>query len=252
MGAVDSAGHRGAGAAAIEAMRDALRRALSCAAVYRVLAAAFAYPQPGHAAAVARAAGAALRRAPATMRPALAELARTSDGLDDDVLAEQYVTLFDGQVACSPYEGAYGLPQMSGKVMQLADIAGFYAAFGMTASGRQPDADDHIGAELEFMSALSLKEAWARAQQDAEGAAIARDAQRAFFDEHLGRWGDAFAARVLNAAPAGLYAPAARLLSAWLRAECERLAVSPVPLEAHVASDEGALTCPMADEEGRK
>jgi DMSO reductase family type II enzyme chaperone len=232
-------------------MSDPIRRALSRAAVYRVLAAAFAYPEPGHADEVARLAASAVTGAPAAVRSALAELARRLEPRDAEALAEQYVALFDRQVACPPYEGAYGLPRMSGKAMQLADIAGFYTAFGMTATGRQPDAEDHIGAELEFMSALALKEAWALAEGHADNAEVARDAQRAFVDEHLGRWGDAFAARVLATAAAGLYTTAARALVAWLHEECTRLAVVPTPLEGRAAEDDEApLTCPMAESRG--
>jgi DMSO reductase family type II enzyme chaperone len=228
-------------------MSDVIRQALSRAAVYRVLAAAFAYPTSGHAEDVARAAACAAAGAPAAVRSMLAELARRPDQSDGDALAEQYVALFDRQVACPPYEGAYGLPQLSGKAMQLADIAGFYTAFGMTTAGRQPDADDHIGAELEFMAALTLKEAWALAERNADNATITRDAQRAFLDEHLGRWGDAFASRVLDTAPDGLYTTAARLLAAWLREECALLAVVPCPLDGRTAEDDAPLTCPMAE-----
>jgi TorA maturation chaperone TorD len=226
---VDTADHRGAGAGAVKAMNDALRLALSRAAIYRVLATAFAYPHRGHADDIARAAAAALRGAPATVRSTLAELARRLDAHEADALTEQYVALFDRQVACP-----------------RADIAR-YAAFGMMASGRRLDADDHIGAELEFMGALVLKEAWARAHRNIDHAALARDAQRAFLEEHLGRWCDAFAARVLDAAPAGLYGTAASLLRLWLLAECARLVVAPNPLEGRMASEEAPFTCPMAE-----
>jgi TorA maturation chaperone TorD len=202
---------------------------------------------PGHADDVARAAARAARSAPAAVRPGLAELARPLDPDTVEALPERYVALFDRQVACPPYEGAYGLPQMSGKAMQLADIAGFYTAFGMTAAGRQPDADDHIGAELEFIGVLALKEAWALAEGQADNARIARDAQRAFLDEHLGRWGEAFAARVLDTAAHGLYASAARLLRAWLGEECALLSIAPRPLEARAVEDETPLTCPVAE-----
>lgn len=228
-------------------MIDVVRETLSRAAVYRVLAAAFAYPERGHADDLARAAAAAVAAAPAAMRSGLAELARRPDAGGADALAEQYVALFDRQVVCPPCEGAYGPPRMSGKAMQLADIAGFYAAFGMTAMGHQPDADDHIGAELEFMGALALKEAWALAEGHADNAEVAQGAQRAFLDEHLGRWADAFAARVLATAPPGLYATAARLLAAWLREECARLGVSSRPLESRAPEDDAPLTCPLAE-----
>ena len=228
-------------------MSDAVRAALARAAVYRALAAAFAYPAPGHAAAVAQAAARAGAVAPMVVKAELERLASATIAADPDALAPLYVALFDGPAACPPYEGAYGERQLAGKAMQLADIAGFYAAFGMAAAGAQPDVEDHVGAELEFMAALALKEGWALAGGDAGAARIARDAQRAFLDDHLARWGDAFAARVLEAAPPGLYADAARALSAWLRAECACLAVVPRPLGGPTAADPEPFTCPMAE-----
>jgi TorA maturation chaperone TorD len=225
---------------------DAVPRALSRAAVYRVLATAFAYPTPGHAGDVGRAALDAAAAAPVALRPGLHALAGASEAAAGEPLAELYVTLFERQVACPPCEGAYGPPQLGGKAMQLADIAGFYAAFGMTATGRQLDADDHIGAELEFMAALALKEAWSLAHGDSDNAEVAHDAQRAFLDDHLARWGDAFAATLLETAPPGFYAAAARLLVAWLREECALLAVVPRPLGGPAAADDAPLTCPMA------
>jgi putative dimethyl sulfoxide reductase chaperone len=228
-------------------MSDAVTDALSRAALYRVLATAFAYPASGHAADVARAAAGAAPSAPLEVRALLGELVRAAASVDADELPEVYVALFDRQVACPPYEGAYGVPQLSGKAMQLADIAGFYAAFGLTAAGRQPDADDHIGAELEFMAALALKEAWARYHEQPDHADTAGRAQRTFLDDHLARWGDSFADRVLELAPAGFYAAAARLLAAWLRAECARLGVVPRVLDGRATTgDEGPLSCPMA------
>ena len=228
-------------------MSDVIREALSRAAIYRVLAAAFAYPEPGHADDVGRAAASALPWATASVRSALAELVAAPASGDADVLADQYVALFDGQVACPPYEGAYGPPRLGGKSMELADIAGFYDAFGMIRTGRQPDADDHVGAELEFMAALALKQAWALVEGDADRARIARDAQRSFFADHLGRWGDAFAIRVQEMAPAGFHGTAARLLAAWLRAESTLLAVTLVPVAHRAAEDDAPLTCPMAE-----
>lgn len=249
MGALDPAGRRRAGGPSGEAVSDAIRSALSRAAIYRVLAVAFAYPAPGHADDVARAAASALPSAPAAARSALAALARTPASCETDALAEQYVALFDRQVACPPYEGAYGPPRMGGKAMELADIAGFYMAFGMTATGRQPDADDHIGAELEFMAALALREAWALGEGDADHARVAQHGQRAFLEDHLGRWGDAFAARVLEVRPTGFYASAARLLVAWLDAECGLLAITPDRLRGgRAVEDDAPLSCPMASE----
>ena len=96
------------------------------------------------------------------------------------------------------------------------------------------------------MASLALKQAWAESGGESGKASIARDAQRAFMDDHLGRWGEAFATRLGELAPRGLYAAAARLLTGWLREECERLAVVRSPLGGPAVPDDTPLTCPMA------
>lgn len=157
------------------------------------------------------------------------------------------MALFEQGTACPPYEGAYAVPQMSGKAAQLADIAGFYEAFDMTPAPGRRDVDDHIGAELDFMAALALKEGWALAEQQGEGLNIVRSAERVFVDDHLGRWAEAFAARLVDTSPPAFYAAAARLLVAWLQDDCRRLNVVPRPLGGPQPAEEGTpFACPMA------
>ena len=85
-----------------------------------------------------------------------------------DEVARAYVSALERPAGCSPYEGSYGAaPLLAGKGAALADIAGFYAAFGMTPGAAE--VEDHIAAELEFMSVLALKEAAALAEGLVEG-----------------------------------------------------------------------------------
>jgi TorA maturation chaperone TorD len=222
---------------------DALRRAT----IYRLLALAWAYPTPARLEAIATSAGAPPDDAGAPgVRPALARLGEAAARADVAALGAEYVSLFDRAVPCPPYEGAYLPPQMSGKAAQLADIAGFYRAFGLEPGAWQPDLEDHVGAELEFMSALALKEAWALAEDLAESAAVTRQAQCAFLAEHLGRWGTAFAAQVGATAVCALYKEAAELLTTWLAAEAERLDVTLAPVAGPAPSEDEPFTCPMA------
>jgi TorA maturation chaperone TorD len=227
--------------------------ALARGAVYRLLGGAFAYPTPPRLAEVAAAAATAAGRdehAPA-VRASLAELAHASAAADPDTVATEYVFLFDRQVRCPPYEGAWGVPQLAGKGAALADIAGFYRAFGLQPASVQHETEDHLVAELEFMSALAIKEAWALAEQDEEHAAITRQAQTAFVTDHLGRWAEAFADAVAEATPLPYYGAAAALLREWTRAEVSRLGATPAPVASRVADDvmQGdTLTCPMAPE----
>jgi TorA maturation chaperone TorD len=229
-------------------------RALARAGVYRLLGRALAYPTDGLLADLVQAAG-VLSAGPAVPAPVrlafgqFAEVARTTDPL---ALADEHVFLFDRQVRCPPHEGAYGDPTLAGPAAQLADVAGFYAAFGVAPSSAQPDLEDHVATELEFMSILALKEAHALADDDVDGAAVTRAAQIAFLGDHLGRWGEAFAAQLLAATPLPYYEAMARLLSVWLAADLQALGVQPHRLTG--LADAGPLgadtfTCPMAETE---
>ena len=225
-----------------EPVLDALRRAV----IYRVLAGAFAYPTPDQLEEIGRMAAAAVDPCP-PVAEALRALAHAARDADAGLLADAYVALFERGTACPPYEGAYGVPQMSGKAAQLADIAGFYEAFELAPAPARRDVDDHIGAELDFMAALALKEGWAVAAQQAEGLEIVRSAERAFMDDHLARWAEAFAARLLEIAPGAFYTAAARLLVAWLSDDCRRLDIVARPLGGPQPADDGApFVCPMA------
>jgi DMSO reductase family type II enzyme chaperone len=245
---VDAAGDRPVTGSA--AVQDAVARALARASVYRILAAAFSYPSPLRLRDVAESAAAAAQASPAVRGP-LADLADAARAAEPDALAAEYVFLFERQVRCAPYEGAYGdAPAMAGKGAMLADIAGFYAAFGLSPGGGRADAEDHIAAELEFMAALALKEAWALAQADADGTGIIRAAAKAFLADHLGRWAERFAEACRSATPLAFYGAAAALLADWMRRELAAFGVSVAPLAGRLPADplhEGAFTCPMAE-----
>ena len=107
---------------------------------------------------------------------------------------------------------------------QLADVAGFYQAFGLEPNREQPERQDHISVELEFMAHLIEKELAAAASSDAaleEKAPLCREAQIKFFEAHLAWWVPAFAELLRQAAPAdGLYAALADALARFI--PCER------------------------------
>jgi putative dimethyl sulfoxide reductase chaperone len=224
------------------AVTVALRRS----AFYRLLAGAFAYPTPPRLAEVAAAAGEAAVTAPAELRGALHRLAHAAASVDVGALAGEHVALFQREVRCPPYEGAYGLAQMAGKAALLADIAGFYCAFGLEPAAGQPEVEDHVCAELEFMSILTLKEAWAIAERQTEGLEVTVAAQRAFLTDHLARWSGAFAERVTAAAAPGFHPAAAAVLRAWLEADCARLDIAPRALEGVNEAEPGGFGCPLA------
>ena len=227
-------------------------RALTRGGIYRLLGRAFGYPTPSVLAELAPLAEQAAQAQEVTpdTRQHLARLAAVARDTDPGVMAGEHVFLFDRQVRCPPYESAYAeAPRMAGKSAELADVAGFYTAFGLTPADARPDMEDHIAAELEFMSALALKEAYALAEGDADGVAVTRAAQVTFLTDHLGRWAEAFAGSLRLATPIPYYAAAAGLLAAWVPAEVAALGATPTRLESLAdpgPAGEEAFTCPLA------
>jgi len=111
---------------------------------------------------------------------------------------------------------------------RLADVAGFYRAFGLEIAEDADERHDHICLELEFMCVLAAKEAYALEHQLAlETLSSCRDAQKRFLREHLGRWTPAFArqlGRMATGSPLGILADFTR---AFIESECAQHGVTP-------------------------
>lgn len=156
-------------------------------------------------------------------------------------LEDEYSSLFGHAVrgACPPYELEYGPGEIVQRAPDLADIAGFYAAFGLEMA---PDSDrpDHIMAECEFMSALCFKEAAAGEADSMEHVEQCQAAQRAFLRDHLSFWLPAFSRRLGELARPGFYADVAKFARVFIEEECHRfhLPLGPVWLELRPADPE--------------
>lgn len=181
---------------------------------------------------------------PATM--ALFEAVR---GADAETQGARHNELFGGEVACSPYETEYEFDAFA-KARQLADIAGFYAAFGLKAAGDDEAAPaDFIATELEFLSHLALKVAFAGAQGWDDRAAVAREATLHFLEDHPGQWMPLFCRTVAGLDDIdSLYGAAACLCDAFLNQEIELHGAKPRPAMVRRASRviEEEFICPMA------
>ncbi len=128
------------------------------------------------------------------------------------------------------YETEYGLPHEYQQSQEMADLAGFYKAFGFSTGGDVRERPDHIAVELEFMCVLTLKEAYALEQGSEENAAVCSEAQSKFIAEHPGKWFSLFAQSLkLNVEPDGPYLPLAQFATQYLQFEANRLGVKWTP-----------------------
>ncbi len=230
---------------------ELLTHSLHRAVLYRLAAEALSYPDAALLASLRERADRCLAAARhgKGLASALAAFRQALDEGSAEALAEEYVRLFDRQVRCAPYETAYGDGRrMAGKPAELADIAGFYTAFGLEPSARHPDMEDHIAAELEFMSLLALKEAVALAGGLERELEVTRGAERLFLRDHLGRWAGAFARHLKETTPLPYYRAAADLLASLVDEEVRVSGVEPTRVIERASPDpheEDRFTCPF-------
>jgi nitrate reductase assembly molybdenum cofactor insertion protein NarJ len=172
-------------------------------------------------------------------------LADLVDGLADEAREGEYVELFEhGQARVPIHETEYGRMRGMSKGNELADIAGFYTAFGMeradSSAARQMH--DHLAVELEFYGTLLAREAALAERGEAEGVAVVSDARRKFLADHLGRLAPAVAAQgKVNESAA--WGPVFAAASGLVLDECRREAVTPAPLDFFAGAEEPDEVC---------
>ncbi len=143
-------------------------------------------------------------------------------------LEHHYINLFGHTVrgACPLYELEYGQSEIIQQASFLADIAGFYAAFGLTSTTECHERQDHLTVECEFMSILAALEGHALETDEIHARKVYREAQATFLNDHLGRWLPACmrrvreAARVVDDPPESVYGLLAGFAADFLAAEC--------------------------------
>lgn len=177
--------------------------------------------------------------------PALPPEARrlVEDGEFAACVASAHIDVFDRAKQRNPiYESEYG--RGTSKANALADVAAFYAAFGFAfgQEGSVRELPDHLAVELEFLCAMTLKEAALAATGNLEGAAITRDATVKFLAEHAGPFAPAVGARQgVRESPelSPLYAWCAQ----FVVMQCARLDLVPVPLTLVTDAPMGEMAC---------
>lgn len=186
----------------------------------------------------------------------LGTFAESADNLSTEALQGEYLGVFGHAISkeCPPYETDYGQAHIFQQSQTLADIAGFYSAFGLQLSPSFKDRQDHISAELEFMHFLTLKEAHATVKGHPEDKiALCQEAQRKFLDEHLGKWLPSFLSALKGKAASGPYRSLGKLTESFFTAEMERLSLKlrhglQAPTgEVQPDEEDACLSCPLAE-----
>lgn len=185
----------------------------------------------------------AVRETVAALRPAIAALSAAS-------LESAFTRCFGHAMSkdCPPYEAEYGQAHIFQKSHTLADVAGFYRAFGLDLAADSHERVDHASVELEFMHFLCLKEAYALAMQHSdERLALCREAQGKFLREHVCRWAFGFARRLCVKAGDTVYRELGQLLAAFLEAELRALGLKPAEVAGPDMIEEGSQGVPETD-----
>jgi TorA maturation chaperone TorD len=158
-----------------------------------------------------------------TLGPAVEML---QDGLEE--LGVEYNRVFGlvPSAQCPPYETEYhAASEPFFRSQQLADVAGFYQAFGLVPAQACPERPDYLPLQLEFMAFLLLKKRLANEVNDLDLVDICAKAEVDFFRDHLAWWVPAFTTGLRRRAGSGVYAALAQALAAFLPTERQRLGV---------------------------
>ncbi len=152
-----------------------------------------------------------------------------------DALLEEYLSTFGNEtisVDCPTYEMYFGGSHIFQQTHELADISGFYKAFGLEVS-KEDTANrwDHIAVELEFLHFLTYKQAYAMENHGDEELKSCLTAKKKFLSAHIGTWIQAFSKAVEKKSPGGFYRHAANLANRFVHLDMENLGVSAEELD---------------------
>ncbi len=206
---------------------EALARSL----VYRALAQVFVYPLADRVTVLMEEdlplVIACSELLPVQVREAIQEAAGVFESFDAAALESAYTSVFQHvhSVDAPLYETDLTVQgDVFRQSQELADLGGFYGAFGMEPDAERPDA---LSVELEFLHLLTYKIGWALVQDEGSGREICEEAQRAFLTDHVLCWVPDVARRIEALDGAGPYGRAATLLGVFLADEAARLGVEP-------------------------
>jgi len=150
--------------------------------------------------------------------------------LNVDKLAKGYRDTFGNATIamdCPPYEMYFSGSQIYQQTQDLADLSGFYKAFGVEVS-REDNINrwDHIAVELEFLHFLTYKLAYATENSIDKEREICLAAKKKFLNAHIGRWIAAFSNAVEKKSHVLFYREIADITNEYVHLDMENLNVN--------------------------
>lgn len=156
-----------------------------------------------------------------------------------DEVRSEYIDIFDrGKEVNSLYESEYSRMRAMAKGTLLADIAGFYRAFGYEVGGEgaQSEMLDHIAVELEFYALLLLKDKMLMDRSDLQGVEVVMDARKKFLKDHLGKFVEPLSLRP-SILGSQFYSTVFNFCNHLIAEECKKLEIN-VEKETWVGGEE--------------
>ena len=140
---------------------------------------------------------------------------------ESSIIKQDYSDLFIGKQQFRLDESDYD-KTIFYRHQRIADVSGFYRAFGFERSTESFERQDFVGMELEFMQVLLLKLAYAMQNGWDDQAEMCRDAEAKFFKEHLEWWIPDMCERLRGASPCEFYKSLSSFLESFIKSEASR------------------------------
>ncbi len=139
-----------------------------------------------------------------------------------DELHKHYSELFVGRRDCRLDESEYD-KSIFNRYQRLADVAGFYRAFGFHVSKESGQRADFIGTELEFMQVLLLKRVYAEEHGWTTETQTCVSAENTFIREHLEWWVTLMCENIRKEQTCAFYTSLTNFLDHFVRTETLRI-----------------------------
>lgn len=165
------------------------------------------------------------------------------NGLSTEAVEEEFTELFMTRMLCPPYENSYGKSGDS-KAENLADINGFYKAFSLSVSEKGSEMPDHIAIELEFLSLITLKEAYGIERGIRDMVEVCVLAKKKFLKDHIGRWAGLFCKNLIKRTTKDSYRNLALLTSSFIEEQMKFYDITAEPVERILRESSEPINCP--------